>query len=168
MTAIEFDNHILSYENNLRKFAYSLTTNFDDASDLVQETYLKAFSYKNRLENYSNLKSWMFSIMKNTFINNYHKSSRTSSASDQKTEIHIMNKHNDGGKSGPESTYSEGEILSAIEKLDPKYREAFKMHLEGYKYKEIADELDLNIGTVKSRIFSARQILMGAFQDLRN
>ena len=63
MTTLQFENHIIGYENNLRKFAYSLTSNSDDAFDLVQETYLKALSYKERLSNYSNLKSWMFSTM---------------------------------------------------------------------------------------------------------
>lgn len=168
MTAIEFDNHILSYENNLRKFAISLTSDFEDASDLVQETYLKAFSYKNRLANYSNLKSWIFSIMKNTFINNYHKSSRVSSSLDSSVQVHLINNHDDGGRTSPDSIFSESEIMNAIELLDEKYKTAFQMHLSGYKYKEIADELNINIGTVKSRIFNARQILMGAFNDLRN
>jgi RNA polymerase sigma-70 factor (ECF subfamily) len=168
MTAIEFNNHILSYENNLRKFAISLTSDMEDASDLVQETYLKAFSYKDRLSNYSNLKSWIFSIMKNTFINNYHKSSRESSSLDSSLQPHLMHNYGDGGKTSPDSIFSEGEIMSAIDQLDEKYKTAFQMHLSGYKYKEIADELGLNIGTVKSRIFNARQILMGAFNDLRN
>jgi RNA polymerase sigma-70 factor (ECF subfamily) len=168
MTALEFNNHILGYENNLRKFAISLTSDIDDASDLVQETYLKAFSYKDRLANYSNLKSWMFSIMKNTFINNYHRSSRIASSIDSSAQFNLMNNYDDAGRAAPDSIFSESEIMNAVEKLDDKYKIAFKMHLAGYKYKEIAEELNLNIGTVKSRIFNARQLLMGAFEDLRN
>jgi len=168
MTTIEFNNQILSYENNLRKFAYSLTSNFDDSYDLVQETYLKAFSYKDRLSDYSNLKSWMLSIMKNTFINNYHKASRKYSAMDSDAQQQIMSRSNDEGKLGPEAIYTECEILAAVEGLSPEYRDPFKMHLKGYKYKEIAEEMELNIGTVKSRIFNARQILMDVLKDLSN
>ena len=79
-----------------------------------------------------------------------------------------MNKYNDEGKAGPDAILSEGEILEAIEKLDPKLRTIFKMHLNGYKYNEIAGNMNINIGTVKSRIFNTRQILMDALKDLRN
>ncbi len=168
MTTIEFNKQLLSYENNLRKFAYSLTTNFDDSYDLVQETYLKAFSYKDRLSDYSNLKSWMLSIMKNTFINNYHKASRKYTAVDSEAQEQIMSRSSDEGKLGPEAVYSECEIMAAVEGLNPELKLPFKMHLKGFKYKEIAEELDLNIGTVKSRIYNARQILMDVLKDLSN
>lgn len=168
MTTTEFNHQILSYETNLKRFAISLTSNRDDAEDLVQETYTKAFSYRERLSDYSNLKSWMLSIMKNTFINNYHKASRRYSPSDDETHNRMINNIDDEGQTGPESRYTECEILAAVEELDPQYRTPFKMHLKGFKYKEIAASLDLNIGTVKSRIFTARQILMETLNDLKN
>ena len=168
MTTTEFNQQLLSYENNLRRFAISLTANRDDAEDLVQETYTKAFSYRERLSDYSNLKSWMLSIMKNTFINNYHKASRRYSSTDEDSHNWMLNSIDDEGKTGPDSRYSECEILAAVQELDPEYRDPFKMHLKGYKYKEIADTLNLNIGTVKSRIFTARKLLMEALNDLRN
>lgn len=168
MTTTEFNHQLLSYENNLRRFAVSLTSNGDDAEDLVQETYVKAFSYRDRLTDYSNLKSWMLSIMKNTFINNYHRASRRYSSADEETHNRMMNSINDEGKTGPDSRYSECEILATIESLEEEYRVPFKMHLKGYKYKEIADSLNLNIGTVKSRIFTARRLLMESLNDLRN
>ena len=168
MTAIEFNNQILGFEKNLRQFAVSLTTNRDDAYDLVQETYVKAFSYRDRLTDFSNLKSWMLSIMKNTFINNYRKASRQFTANDEEVHTHILTGRSDEGKLGPDSRFSECEILAAIEGLDPEYKEPFKMHLEGYKYKEIADKLGLHMGTVKSRIFNARRILMDILADLSN
>ncbi len=168
MTTTEFNHQLLSYENNLRRFAVSLTSNRDDAEDLVQETYAKAFSYRERLSDYSNLRSWMLSIMKNTFINNYHRASRRYSSADDETHNRMMNNIDDEGKTDPDSRYSECEILAAVEELDPQYRTPFKMHLKGFKYKEIAASLDLNIGTVKSRIFTARQMLMETLNDLRN
>ena len=69
---------------------------------------------------------------------------------------------------GPEAIYSECEIMAAVEGLNPELKLPFKMHLKGFKYKEIAEELDLNIGTVKSRIYNARQILMDVLKDLSN
>jgi RNA polymerase sigma-70 factor (ECF subfamily) len=168
MTAIEFNNQIIGYENNLRQFAISLTSNRDDAYDLVQETFVKAFSYRDRLTDYSNLKSWVFSIMKNTFINNYRKASRQFTTNDEDVHSHIITGRSDDGKLGPDSIYSECEILAAIEGLEPEYKEPFKMHLKGYKYQEIADELGLHMGTVKSRIFNARRILMEILKDLSN
>jgi len=168
MTAIEFNHIVLSYEENLRRFAMSLTANQEDAHDLVQETYLKAIAYRDRMSDYSNLKSWMLSIMKNTFINNYHRASRKHSSMDEETQMYIMNSYDDGGRSAPDSRYTECEIMAAIQQLDDEYRQPFKMHLKGYKYKEIAEALELKIGTVKSRIFTARQLLMDTLNDLKN
>ena len=168
MTALEFNNIVLSYEENLKRFAMSLTANQEDANDLVQETYMKALAYRDRMADFSNLKSWMLSIMKNTFINNYHRASRKYSSMDEETQMHILNSFDDSGRATPDSQYTECEIMAAIQQLDDEYRKPFKMHLKGYKYKEIAEALELKIGTVKSRIFTARQLLMDTLNDLKN
>ena len=73
MTAAEFSNQLLNLEQSLERFAYSLTANREDAKDLLQETFLKALTYKEKFEDNTNLKAWTFTIMKNTFINNYRK-----------------------------------------------------------------------------------------------
>ena len=76
MTAIEFNNQLLSFQNPLKYFALKLTADNEDAEDLLQETFLKALKYKNKFEDKTNLKAWLYTIMKNTFINNYRRAVR--------------------------------------------------------------------------------------------
>jgi RNA polymerase sigma-70 factor (ECF subfamily) len=142
------------------RFAYSLTSDREDAKDLVQETFLKALKYCDTFVNESNFKAWMYTIMKNTFINNYRSSFRQNLYCDKTKESFFINQTLAAGSDDPDSAYSALEIAQTIEQLKDKFRIPFKMHINGYKYKEIADELNLNIGTVKSRIFLSRKQLM--------
>jgi len=97
--------------------------------------------------------------MKNTFINNYRKSVLQAIYRDQNKELFFYNRTKYTGYDNPDSAYSVSEITHHIEQLEDKFRIPFKMHLNGYKYKEISDTLTVNIGTVKSRIFMARRQL---------
>jgi len=160
MTTFEFNNSLIVMKPNLQRFAMSLTSDRDTALDLVQDTYLKAITYKDKFVDYSNLKAWVFTIMKNTFINNYRRNIKENTIIDGTQDLYYINKPYDKGSVSPESNYAEGEIERAINSLDDGFRIPFRMHIEGYKYKEIADELGLKIGTVKSRIFFTRQKLM--------
>jgi RNA polymerase sigma-70 factor (ECF subfamily) len=103
--------------------------------------------------------------MKNTFINNYRRNSKENTLIDGTQELYYINMPHDKGFISPESSYAEEEIEKAIDSLDDEFRVPFRMHLDGYKYKEIADELNLKIGTVKSRIFFTRQKLMLMLRD---
>ncbi len=165
MTAVEFNNKIISFEKSLERFALSLTNNTEEAKDLVQETYLKALTYRNKFVHYTNLKAWLFTIMKNTFINNYRKAARENTTVDQTPDLYYLNSTSDGVSISPDSNYAEKEIVKKIEDLDDDFKVPFKMHTSGFKYKEIADELNLKIGTVKSRIFFTRKKLMEQLQD---
>jgi RNA polymerase sigma-70 factor (ECF subfamily) len=165
MTAQEFNYALTSLEDNLTRFAYSLTTDQDDAQDLVQETYLKALTNKDKFESDSNLKAWTFTIMKNTFINKYRRAVKHNTMVDNTKELYFLNNFQESGFEHPESEYGKNEILDTIDELEDEYRIPFKMHTEGYKYKEIADKLDLKIGTVKSRIFFTRKKLMDSLND---
>jgi RNA polymerase sigma-70 factor (ECF subfamily) len=91
MTAIEFDYQVTGLQENLKNFAQSLTLNSDDAKDLLQDTILKAFRYKEKYAEHTNLKAWMFTIMKNTFINNYRKKKRANTVLDQTADYYHLN-----------------------------------------------------------------------------
>jgi RNA polymerase sigma factor (sigma-70 family) len=160
MTAIEFNYQLTSLSNSLEKFAYSLTTNREDARDLVQETFVKAISYRDKFADDTNLKAWTFTIMKNTFINNYRRLSKANTTFDNTNDLYYLNLNRESGFESPESSVSAQEIEKHISQLDDEFKVPFKQHLEGYKYKEIAQNLGLKIGTVKSRIFFTRKKLM--------
>ena len=159
MTQYEFNNSLLEMKSNLQRFAMSLTSDRDTALDLVQDTYLKAITYKDKFVDYTNLKAWVFTIMKNTFINNYRRNVKENTIIDGTQDLYYINQPHDKGFISPESSYSENEIEKAIDSLSDEFRIPFRMHVDGYKYKEIADELGLKIGTVKSRIFLSRKQL---------
>lgn len=165
MTTYEFNNSLIEMRSNLKKFALSLTSDHEKANDLVQDTYLKAISYKDKFVDYTNLKAWVFTIMKNTFINNYRRNIKENTLIDATQDLYYVNLSNDKGYISPDSSYSESEIEKAIDSLEDEFRIPFRMHIEGYKYKEIADVLNLKIGTVKSRIFFTRQKLMNILKD---
>ena len=165
MTTLEFNNNLIGMKSNLQRFAMSLTSDRETALDLVQDTYLKAITYKDKFVDFTNLKAWVFTIMKNTFINNYRRNVKENTIIDGTKDLYYLNQPHDKGYISPESNYAEGEIEKAIDSLDDEFRIPFRMHLEGFKYKEIADELRLKIGTVKSRIFFTRQKLMLLLKD---
>lgn len=155
-----FTEHVLSHKDSLTFFGLSLTKNEDDCSDLLQETLLKAFTYKDRFQDNTNLKAWLFTIMKNIFINNYRRNSKVKTILDQSVNTQYINLPQNARSVEPDSHFSFNEIQKIVDKLEEEYKIPFSMYFEGYKYKEIADELDLPIGTVKSRIFLARKQLM--------
>ncbi len=168
MTAIEFNQRLISLQDNLRYFAKSLTSNDDDANDLMQETFLKAIQYKDKFDPATNLKAWTYTIMKNTFINNYRKNMRTSTFVDTTADLYYLNVNNQAKDSVPDSMYFTNEISRKIDSLEDEHRIPFQMHFEGYKYKEIAEKLNLSIGTVKSRIFFSRKKLINKLNDYQN
>lgn len=164
MTTAEFTHQIIGYQNRLQRFAYSLVSDRDEALDLVQETYLKAISYKEKLSDYSNLRVWVMTIMKNIFINNYR---RKSKARDIINEKMAIAKNLDSGFESTESYYTQNEIYKSVNNLNNELKKPFIMYVDGFKYREIADELNINIGTVKSRIHTARQRLMESLKDFK-
>ena len=159
MTAIQFNNRLLSIQDRLLFFAYSLTSNDDDARDLLQETLLKALMYKNQFADNTNFKAWVFTIMKNTFINSYRRNQKSRNAFDANEDALNFAQNKIKASETPDSHLSVREMEQSIEQLEDEFKVPFKMHTEGFKYKEIAEELDLPLGTVKSRIFFTRKKL---------
>lgn len=162
MTAIEFNTKILSERQSLKNFALSLTHNTDDALDLVQDTFVKAITYRDKFEDSTNLKAWLFTIMKNTFINTYRRAVKTNQIMQSNADLAMARAFKDNYYDMTESRISAKEILKKIENLDDQYKIPFTKHYNGYKYEEIANEMQLPLGTIKSRIFLARKILMTA------
>lgn len=162
MKAKEFQNELIGLQDNLMRFASSLTYNKDDAKDLVQETNLKALTYRDNFEDDTNIKAWTFTILKNTHINNYRKTIKKNMAIDSSDSQFLLNSIPE--RNGPESEYLYKEMAKKVENLDDFFRIPFMMHASGYKYKEIAQNLNLKIGTVKSRIFLSRKQLMSVLE----
>ncbi|NVN94775.1 MAG: RNA polymerase sigma factor [Bacteroidetes bacterium] len=168
MTAIEFNHSLLGLKDSLEYFAYSLTMNREDAKDLVQDTYVKAITYKDKFETNTNLKAWTYTIMKNTFINSYRRNIKANTIIDNTDDLYYMNISRKSNMGSPESEIFTKEIQQSINRLEEDHRVPFEMHNAGYKYKEIAENLDLSIGTVKSRIFFTRKKLMDNLKEFKN
>jgi len=165
MSTLEFNNHLVGLRQTLMYFALSLTSNSDEADDLLQETMLKALTYRKKFTPNTNFKAWVYTIMKNTFINNYRRSVKSNQIMDRSKELHYLNTPQYSGFASPESVYAVNDMEQGINTLEDDYRVPFEMHKKGFKYKEIAEELQIPIGTVKSRIFLARQKLMKLLED---
>jgi len=168
MTAIQFNHKLLELQDNLGYFARSLTNNDEEAKDLVQDTYFKALTNREKFQPNTNLKAWTYTIMKNTFINNYRRKVKANTIVDTTEDLYYLNTSKEAKYDTPDSRLATEEIHRSINALDENQRMPFEMHNQGYKYKEIADKLDLSIGTVKSRIFFTRKKLMDKLQDFSN
>jgi RNA polymerase sigma factor (sigma-70 family) len=165
MTTMEFDHNLVNLENNLLRFAYSLTTNHEDSRDLVQETFLKALTSRKQFRDNSNLKAWAFTILKNTFINNYRKLAKHNTIMHDTKDHYFLNNMEESAVIKTDAPLAVKEIHKRIQSLEDEFRIPFERHISGYRYKEIAEEMNLKIGTVKSRIFFARKKLMRALED---
>lgn len=166
-TSSNFQTKLLGLQNNLLNFAYLLTSNRDDAYDLLQDTTLKALDNQNKYVDNTNFKGWVFTIMRNIFINNYRKNSRAATVVDQTEDLYHLNLPQDSGFETPEGSIAAKDITAAINSFSDEYRIPFSMHVAGYKYNEIAEQMNLPLGTVKSRIFFARQRLQEMLKDYR-
>lgn len=162
-----FKSSVLGMQGNLLSFALKLTTNRDEAHDLVQDTTLKALRSEEKFVENTNFKGWMLTIMRNIFINNYRKSARENTMVDSSEDLFHLNLSQDSGLETPDGAYACNEISALIANFSAEYREPFSMHVAGYKYEEIAEKLQMPLGTVKSRIFFARKRLRELLTDYR-
>ena len=167
MTNKEFETKLMSLQGNLLNFAYMLTSNRDNAYDLLQDTTLKALDNESKYVDNTNFKGWVFTIMRNIFINNYRRNVRSATVVDQTEDLYHLNLSQDSGLETPEGAYGAGEISDAINSFADEYRIPFSMFVAGYKYNEIAEKMNLPLGTIKSRIFFARKKLQAQFADYR-
>ena len=163
----KFQSNLMNLQANLLNFAYMLTSNRDDAYDLLQDTTLKALDNEDKYAENTNFKGWVFTIMRNIFINNYRRAGRAATVVDTTENLYHLNLCQESGIETPEGAYGVNEISAAIDEIADEYRIPFVMHVQGYKYNEIAEHMNLPLGTVKSRIFFARKKLQARFADYR-
>ena len=152
-------------QEELLRFAYKLTADREEANDLLQETSLKALDNEDKYIPDTYFKGWMYTIMRNIFINNYRKIVRDQTFVDHTDNLYHLNLPQDSGFDSTEGAYDIKEIHRVVNLLPNEYRIPFAMHVSGFKYREIAEKLSLPLGTVKSRIFFTRQRLQGQLRD---
>jgi RNA polymerase sigma-70 factor (ECF subfamily) len=156
---MEFNHKLNTLTSLLHSFAYNLTKNTEDAKDLYQETTYRALFNRDKFQQGTNFKAWMFTIMKNIFINNYRKKVKANTILDTTDNQFYLNSGTHSTTNAAEGDIMLKELNAMVDALDASIRVPFLMHFEGFKYQEIADELELPLGTVKSRIFFARKEL---------
>lgn len=168
MNNIQFGGALLSLQDNMQSFALSLTADRDDALDLVQDTTLKVLNHRDKFVDNVNFKGWVLTVMRNIFINNYHKRMRTNALIDSSKDLATVSLGVDGDYYSPEGSMDLQEIQNSIAGLSDLLRVPFEMYVGGYKYHEIAEKMNIPIGTVKSRIFLARKELQPLLSDMRS
>ncbi len=159
MNNTDFNYQLSNHQGTLKSFAYNFTKDHEDANDLVQDTLLKAINYAAQFKEGTNFKGWLYTIMRNTFINNYRRTARTHSIISVNEEIPSSQLQYSATNNASDGKFVMQDINKALDKLQPEYATPFIKYFEGYKYHEIADMLNIPIGTVKTRIHIARQIL---------
>jgi len=156
MTQTEFQHAVQNAYKPLKGYAFKLAQNSDDANDLVQETMLKAFRYRDKFADGTNLKGWLYTIMKNIFINNYRRKQNSRVISDDTDNQFYINSSSGASRNEGESMLLLRDINKAVSRLSEKLRIPFMLSFQGYKYEEIAKHLNIPLGTVKIRIHNAR------------
>ena len=165
MSTAEFNLSLVSLQGFLEGHARQLVGNADAAKDLTQETFLKALIYKDKFSENTNLKAWLYTIMKHIFINNYRHDTKANTFIDQTEDLYYLNLSSDRYEDNPEAMLHTAELEKAIQCVDCNFREAFDLYNQGFQYKEIAEKLGITIGTVKSRIFYVRKKLMAGLTE---
>ena len=167
MRTANFAQDLLSVQTELLNFAYKLTADREEANDLLQETSLKALDNEDKYTAETNFKGWIYTIMRNIFINNYRKALRDQTYVDQTDNQFYLNQNIDIEGDSTEGSYDLKEMRRIVYALPKEYRIPFSMYVSGFKYREIADKLGLPLGTVKSRIYFTRQKLQEELKDFR-
>ncbi|MGK7397432.1 MAG: RNA polymerase sigma factor [Candidatus Cyclobacteriaceae bacterium M3_2C_046] len=165
MTAQEFNYTVTQKSQDLKYHALKFTKDVEDANDLIQETRLKAITNREKFKTGTNLKAWLFTIMRNTFITNYQKMSRRKTVLDSTDNLHLLNSGDYVASNYGESKFVLEDIKNAMGQVDDQFKTPFMMHFRGLKYQEIAEKLSIPIGTVKNRIHVARKLLQNELKD---
>ena len=165
MKSISFRKDLIGVQDELLRFAYKLTTDREEANDLLQETSLKALDNEDKYMPDTNFKGWMYTIMRNIFINNYRKSLREVDMTDSTYNLYAqtMTEGEEGNRF--ETIYDLKELYKVINAVPEDLKKPFMMFVAGFKYREIAEKMDLPVGTIKSRLFLIRKRLQ---QDLKD
>ncbi len=166
MSHFEFTHHFSRFESILRAFAVRLTQDETEAQDLMQETAYKAFKYRSLYQPKTNLRAWLMTIMRNTFINQYRQRKRRHTIQHRTESDVLLNSSANAVNNTAPGAITFDELYAIVEQLEDWVRIPFLMHYQGFKYEEIAEQLSIPLGTVKSRIYFARKKLQGAVSQL--
>lgn len=163
MTTKEFKAEYELIENLLFGFAIKLTKNKENAKDLIQETFCRAFKNRDRFSKDTNFKAWMTTIMRNNYINDYRKRKTRKQVMTPVDDFSYFIESKSGGDSG-ESIVMMKELNALVGELSDDLKQAFTLFVKGYHYEEIAEKENVPIGTIKSRIFFARKKLRASIK----
>jgi RNA polymerase sigma factor (sigma-70 family) len=164
MSTVEFDRMLMSNAEFLKPFAITLTHDTEDAKDLFQETLFRALANKDKYNVGTNIKAWLYTIMRNIFINNYRRKSKQSTIFDSTPNEYLLNLNQGAVANEAIAGINLKEVQQAIHNLPEIFRNPFLLYFDGFKYHEIADMLGEPLGTIKSRIHFARKLLKSQIQ----
>ncbi len=159
MSSREFNDMLVGNSDFLKPFAFTLTKDNEAAKDLMQETLYKALANKEKYNAGTNVKAWMYTIMRNIFINNYRRRSRQQTIFDHSANEFLLDNAQAAIPNTAEMNIRLKELQAAVHRLPHIFRYPFEMYFDGYKYTEIAITLHEPLGTIKSRIHFARKLL---------
>jgi RNA polymerase sigma factor (sigma-70 family) len=164
MSTIEFNEMVVNNSDYLKPFAFTLTRDNETAKDLLQETLYRAIANRDKYHVGTNIKAWLYTIMRNIFINNYRRKAKQNTIFDATPNDFLINYQQVTTDNGAESGIMLKEIQQAIYLLPEIFKKPFMLYFEGYKYHEISDMLEEPLGTIKSRIHFARKLLKEQIQ----
>jgi RNA polymerase sigma-70 factor (ECF subfamily) len=159
MATREFNQMLLENTDFLKPFAVTLTKDHEAAKDLLQETMYRALANQEKYSVGTNIKAWLYTIMRNIFINNYRRKSKQNTIFDNSSNDFLLNYNQQAVDNGAESNMRMKDVYAALHNLPDIFKQPFMLYFEGYKYHEIAQALDEPLGTIKSRIHFARRLL---------
>ena len=159
MSTVEFNQMLVSNTDFLKPFAFTLTRDNETAKDLLQETIFRALANKDKYNVGTNIKAWLYAIMRNIFINNYRRRVKQNTIFDATPNDFFINYQQATVSNDAEGSLRLKEIQNAVHQLPDIFKNPFMLYFEGFKYNEIAEALDEPLGTIKSRIHFARKLL---------
>jgi RNA polymerase sigma factor (sigma-70 family) len=159
MSTVEFNQLLVSNSDFLRPFAFTLTRDNESAKDLLQETIYRAMANREKYNVGTNIKAWLYTIMRNIFINQYRRKVKQNTIFDATPNDYFIDYQQGAVSNAAEANLKMKEIQNALHKLPDIFKHPFLLYFEGYKYHEIADMLNEPLGTIKSRIHFARKLL---------
>lgn len=164
MSTIDFNQMLLNNAEFLKPFAVTLTRDNETAKDLYQETLFRALSNKEKYNAGTNIKAWLYTIMRNIFINNYRRNAKQSTIFDSTPNDYLINLNQGAVANEAIAEINLKEVKQAIHNLPEIFKTPFLLYFDGYKYHEIAEMLEEPLGTIKSRIHFARKLLKSHVQ----
>jgi RNA polymerase sigma factor (sigma-70 family) len=159
MSTIEFNQLLVNNTDFLKPFAFTLTRDNETAKDLLQETLYRAIANRDKYNVGTNIKAWLYTIMRNIFINNYRRRVKQNTIFDSTPNDFLLNYQQVTVSNDAENSLKMKEIQTAIYNLPDIFKNPFILYFEGFKYHEIAEILSEPLGTIKSRIHFARKLL---------